>query len=492
MYETTMDRNLFIFIGYIVFTLYTVFIMLSGIFLEKHTRINKTVCRKLTHIFSAFIWVICYIFFGYSLHWLILNGISTVALGFVIFNKNFKAFGRDDAKNSVGLFYFGLSTFAVATVCYLIGPELYLYTGIAYYCLTLGDGFAPLTAMLAGERNRSLLPGKTVVGSLTVYVVSFLSTLVFSLIFDMRLSVLFMLSVAALTCIAEFYGVKGLDNVFIEFSVFGYILLYHYGLVSVPLQIVLAVSPVLAWIAVGSKSMSAGAGISAFLLFALTGFFGNAYLPILFLAFLFSVSVAVSVVRKRLLRNAENKFGGGGPRRSKQIVAVGLFALIALAIYYYSGIRLFYYLFFLALAEQFADSMASDIGSFTKKRNINIVTFKPIEKGLSGGVSLLGTLCALASGFIILAIPLIAGAISPTVYVCLSLIAFLGTLIDSLAGALLQALYRCSDCGKLTEIKNHCGKRAKLIKGFDLIDNTAVNYIAGFFTCVLGGLLYFI
>ena len=487
-----MGNSLITFIGYIVFTLYTVGIMLIGVWLEGHTSINKTLCRKLTHIVSAFVWVICYVFFGCSLHWVILNGLGTVALGFVTFSKGFKAFGRDDAKNSVGLFYFGLSTFLVAVVCYFFGSELYLYTGITYYCLALGDGFAPLTAMLFKNKNWQIIPGKTLVGTLTVYIVSFLSTLVFSLVFDMRLDFLFMLSVAALTCIAEFYGVKGLDNLFIEFSVFGYFMLYHFGLVGVPLQIVIAISPLLAWMAVGSKSMSAGAGVCAFVLFALTGFYGKDYLPVLFLAVLFATSTAVSVIRKKLLRKSGKYVLSGESRKSRQIIAVGLFAVISLIIYYYSRIEMFYYIFFLALAEQFADSMASDIGSFTKGKNINIITFKPIEKGLSGGVSLLGTFCASASAFIILLFPFLMGAMSVKIYVAVSLMAFVGTLFDSLTGAIFQALYKCDDCGKLVEVKTHCGKRAQLIKGFEIVDNTMVNYIAGFLTCALGVLLHFV
>ena len=492
MKESDMGDGLFTVIGYIVFVLYTVGIMALGVLLEKHARIDGTLARKLTHIVSAFIWVICYIFFGYSLHWVILNGISTVALALVIFNKRFTAFGRDDAKSSVGLFYFGLSTFAVAVLCYILGPELYLYTGIAYYCLALGDGFAPIAARLCGRHNVTLLPGKTLVGTLTVYLVSFLATLIFSSVFNMGLSVVFILSIAALTCIAELYGFLGLDNIFIEFSVFGYLLLYHYGLVGLPLQIVLIASPILACLAVGSGSMSSGAGVCAFILFALTGFYGEGYLPITFLAVLFGVSTAVSVVGKRLMKKSGGEDHGGGPRKARQIIAVGLFALISLILHYYSDNKLFYYIFFLALTEQFADSMASDIGRFTKKKNVNIVTLKPMEKGLSGGVSLLGTFSALAASFLIMAIPFMLDDMPVEIYIFISALAFIGTLIDSVAGAVFQALYRCDGCGRLVETGSHCGRRTKLIKGVEAVDNTAVNYIAGILTCALGGLLHFV
>ena len=58
-----MGNELFTVAGYAVFIIYTVGIMLGGILLESKTKINKTLCRKLTHIVSAFLWVICYFFF---------------------------------------------------------------------------------------------------------------------------------------------------------------------------------------------------------------------------------------------------------------------------------------------------------------------------------------------------------------------------------------------------------------------------------------------
>ena len=88
----------------------------SGYENKVKANIDKTICRKLTHISSAFIWVICYFFFGCSIHWVILNGISTVLMGFIIFNNKINIFARDDARKSVGLFYFCLSTFIVWTL----------------------------------------------------------------------------------------------------------------------------------------------------------------------------------------------------------------------------------------------------------------------------------------------------------------------------------------------------------------------------------------
>lgn len=480
----------FLIAGYIVFLAYTVGIMVVGAIIEKKTNCNKTVVRKIVHIVSSFVWVICQYFFGCSLHWVVLNGLGAAILGIVTFCGKLNVFAREDAKNSVGLFYFGLSTFIVSVVCYFVNSDLYLYAGITYFCLSLGDGFAPVVAEIFKKSNVDVRPGKTLYGTISVYVVAFLSVLVFSCAEGMSLSVPFMLSVAALTCVVEFYGVKGLDNLFIEFCVFGYLVLAHYGLVSLWLQIVLIVSPILAVVAIKSKAMTTSGGVSALILFLSVGFFGRDYLPSLFIFTLFAVNMLVNVVKSRFFKaepSCENQEKDG--RGAKQIVAVGLFGIAFLIAYYYSGVEFFYHLFFLSFVEQFADSMASDIGGMTKGKTVNVITFKSMQKGISGGISLTGTLSAFLGSLVFTLMLYLFGAVSFKVYILIALFAFVGTVVDSVAGALLQALYKCDTCGRLVEKPVCCTAKATLVKGLSAVDNVAVNYIANFVTCLLGCLL---
>ncbi|MCM1438918.1 MAG: DUF92 domain-containing protein [Roseburia sp.] len=484
-----MNKTLFTIIGYVVFIGYTCGIMGLGTLIEKKTKIDKTVCRKLTHIFSALIWIICYFFFGCSIHWVILNGVGAVALGVVVFGNLMDTYERDDAKKSYGLFFIGFATFITALISFLLGKETYLYTGIAYYCLALGDGLAPLVAKLLKKHNPKIMEGRTLFGSLTVFIISFLCTLAFSLIFGMELSPLFMLSVAGLTTSAEFYGLKGLDNLFIDFSVFGYLLLYHYGYVSTVLQVVLLVTPFIAFLAIGTKSLTVSGGIFGLLLFYLVGFFGRGAVPVLFVVIMFTVGTVVSFITSRLY----NRRAGVTPvkhgRTGKQIAAVGLAAVICLIVYYFTDITLFYALYFLSITEQFADSMASDIGRLTKGKNVDIIRFKAVEKGLSGGISLLGTACALLGSVVLALVPFLFRIIEINYFLVLAAIAFAGTLIDSVLGSLCQALYECGTCGALTENKTHCNANTRLVKGVSWIDNTAVNFLTSFLTCGVGCLM---
>ncbi len=503
MNETLSQDWWFILLGYIAFFVYSTTIMVFGVIIEKKTKIDKLVCRKLTHIISAFVWVICWFFFRCSIHWVIANGIGAIALAFVTFGKGFAAYERDDAKKSYGLFYFGFITFVVALICYLVyefadvtlGMQLYFAAGIAYYCLSLGDGLAPIIAGAFRKRNPMLLPSRSLIGTISVFVFSLISTVIFSAIFQLQLSFVFMLSIAALTCIVEFYGIKGLDNILIDLCVFGYITLYYLGLVSPVFQIVVILSPVLASLAFLSKTLSFTGGVSTLILFFLIGYFSNGQaLPILFIALMFVLASATSVFSKKMKPSNEEKEKSDHARTGSQVLAVGSVAVVGLILYYWTKETVFCLLYYVCIAEQFADSISSDIGYLTKGRTMDILRWKPIPKGISGGVSLLGTILALLASFSLLLVPLFSKNVEMdvTCYIAASVIAFLGTLLDSVLGSMLQARYRCSHCGALIETDRHCGESTVLVKGFRAIKNVTVNFITGIGCFLLGLLLIFV
>ena len=172
-------------------------------------------------------------------------------------------------------------------------------------------------------------------------------------------------------------------------------------------------------------------------------------------------------------------------RTGRQIVAVGLVPLTFVIVSYFTKEIIFQYLFTLAITEQFADSMASDIGRLTNGKNVDIIGFKPMEKGLSGGVSLLGTLVALFSCFFLPLIPFLFNRLELIPFLLIGAFAFVGVLVDSVLGSLFQVLYLCPNCGKRVETHNHCEVEAEKIKGFKIIDNTMVNLLTG---VVCGGL----
>ncbi|MGL4373112.1 MAG: DUF92 domain-containing protein, partial [Turicibacter sp.] len=63
---------------------------------------------------------------------------------------------------------------------------------------------------------------------------------------------------------------------------------------------------------------------------------------------------------------------------------------------------------------------------------------------------------------------------------------FLGSLVDSLLGALVQVKYQCVKCGLITENKIHHNQHCKQIKGIKYLTNDAVNLFSPMIVTLLG------
>ena len=54
---------------------------------------------------------------------------------------------------------------------------------------------------------------------------------------------------------------------------------------------------------------------------------------------------------------------------------------------------------------------------------------------------------------------------------------FVGSLVDSILGGSIQAMFRCAVCNKETEKRVHCDMQTHHIRGFKWIDNDGVNFV---------------
>ncbi|KAJ1964187.1 hypothetical protein GGI12_001591 [Dipsacomyces acuminosporus] len=149
------------------------------------------------------------------------------------------------------------------------------------------------------------------------------------------------------------------------------------------------------------------------------------------------------------------------------------------------------------------DTWASELGTLSSNWPILITTLKPVPPGTNGGVSKLGLLSSFAGGAtvglaadIALWIQYFAGyrsgALPKIPYNLVgSLLGTLGSLIDSLLGATIQASYlvnskAVSDLSK-EELKRL--KDVKLIAGINILDNNMVNVAASLATTTIAILL---
>ena len=115
--------------------------------------------------------------------------------------------------------------------------------------------------------------------------------------------------------------------------------------------------------------------------------------------------------------------------------------------------------------------------------------------GTSGGMTVPGTVASLA-GSITIAVVVVVGAVAgwvavpdriPMAFIVVVMAGVGGSLLDSVLGGTVQAVYRCPGCGLRTERLVHgCGQRTVPVRGIRLINNDVVNAAAALFGAGIG------
>jgi uncharacterized protein (TIGR00297 family) len=186
--------------------------------------------------------------------------------------------------------------------------------------------------------------------------------------------------------------------------------------------------------------------------------------------------------RKRLLRGTHE----AAPRNAWQVLANGGVAALC-AIAAVDASVPFSAAFAGAFAAASADTWGTEIGTLARRRPVSILTFRPMEAGLSGGVSLLGSVATIAGA---LCVAVIASSLRVAPLFPVAAAGIAGALLDSIVGASLQARYWCPTCSCECETPQHyCGTPTTLRRGVRWIQNDAVNLMATLFGAVVAAAL---
>ncbi|HVM71589.1 MAG TPA: DUF92 domain-containing protein [Anaerolineales bacterium] len=237
-----------------------------------------------------------------------------------------------------------------------------------------------------------------------------------------------------------------------------------------------AIIAVAAWRA-GSLSRSGawGALLVGTLIFGLGGW----PWAVLLLAFFVSSSILTRTFARRKA-SLNEKFDKGGQRDIGQVIANGGIASIFAGLhFFFPHVTWTWSAFAASLAAVNADTWATELGVLNPSMPRLITTWKPVERGTSGGISLFGTLAALGGAALI---ALLAGLVRPVgnfwpVTAAAVLGGLLGALFDSLLGATIQAIYHCPHCDKDTEKHplHTCGTQTVQVRGLKWMNNDLVN-----------------
>jgi uncharacterized protein (TIGR00297 family) len=253
--------------------------------------------------------------------------------------------------------------------------------------------------------------------------------------------------------------------------------------------------------AVGARrreAVTGGGAVAGFAVGAGILFFGGWISWILLMVFFGSSSVL-----SRLNASAKDDLSvlhEKGSRRDKvQVLANGGVGLLMSVGWAATGAPLFLIAVAVSFAAANADTWASEIGVLASRRPVSILTGRPLPRGTSGGVTLLGFAASATGAGLIAAVftagyALTAGLSWALVGVFLVVTAggFLGSVIDSVLGATVQAQYTDRDTGHATE-RRHARSDAQpntLRRGFTAVTNDVVNAVSCMLSTAAGAALY--
>ncbi len=235
--------------------------------------------------------------------------------------------------------------------------------------------------------------------------------------------------------------------------------------------LLLIVIPGLYFLGTKIKAFSNRGAIAASIIGSIVIIFGGAlYFVILFLFLGFSYISTLAGFEKKKKKSLQE--GLKGERKAKNVLAAGLVAA-GVSVLNISSVNPIYVfaLYVIALATILADTAASEIGALDENTYM-ILTLKPAETGINGGISVLGTITSLLFSlifsllsFLLLGI-ILSLQLNQLIYyiVITGFLGFAGSLFDSVLGETLE--------------------------NRGILDKYSVNFYASLFSTVIGMIIF--
>ncbi len=459
--------------GYLFSILYALLCLGLAFVIYKLGAPKKTT-RKIVHILVGFEWVILYNFMGPTPHFLAICLLFLLILA-VAYRKNLMPMISSDGDNAPGTVYYAVAM-SIMAILTLVIPEMILPFGIGVFCTSLGDGLAGMVGQsITASWNKRIWGNKSIVGAVVNFISCFGVAMFFSLYFNLSLSVGHFVAIALLALELELFTGRGLDNISITLgtSLLAYFFI-HYDFANNYIVPILLTPAIIAF-ASKKKALTLDGVIAAIALDLTVALpLGNFGFTLLF-AF-FALGIVSDKIKKRYKKAKHNIEKRGECRNYVQVLSNGIAPAICSVLFALSSDRIYIVAFAASLAEALADTAASGIGAVSGKA-YDICRMKPCTPGISGGVSLTGTVSSLIGALIISLLALAFGAVNAVEVLIITLCGFMGAIFDSILGSLLQVKYKCSVCGSVTETAEHCGKATVKHSGLGFVNNDVVNLL---------------
>jgi len=400
----------------------------------------------------------------------------------------------------------GMISFSFAyTILLIFFGNIYReIVGISIFILTISDSAAAILGSSLSTNNYNISGDKkSFIGSFSFFISTFLLLLlvpvythIFSVLtYDLTLNVVvaFVLSLQ-LTLIEAISG-KGYDNFFIPLyaAYFLFLLINPVNTLLIDYMLIgIVLSTIVVLLSIKARFLTISGGVATFLLANIIFGLGGIKWTVPILTF-FVLSSLLSKMKSNNKEKAELYYEKTGVRDYKQVFANGGIPGILLMLNTVKPDELFFLMYIVFLATVCSDTWSTEIGTFIKTNTYNVINFKLIPPGMSGGISFIGTIGGITGSIVITLVSFSFTSYNLFYFFLIILISsFLGNISDSILGATIQGGYNCSICNKSTERRDHCGKPSIITKGYKLITNDIVNLFAGFLSIFYSLIIYYL
>ena len=382
-------------------------------------------------------------------------------------------------RKTYGTVYFPISFLILAAIFW----EKPITLILSMLVMAIADTVAGMAGSKAKEPRRFTLwkDSKSLEGSTAMFLTTFFIVYVGTDFFAWLFGAAFFIPLPILIGLAGFVGImatlaeaascKGSDNLSVPLitaiTYELYLINYTHG--TLPVLIIWTIGSGFIFLyAFRLKTLSASGTAGAFLMgvlvFGTNGIHGVVPLLTFFIFSSFISKIGNRKNVKESRRDIIQVLANGG---------VGTLILLWNFFFPFDGAFL---LFLGSVAAAAADTWATEIGYFSRSNPRKFLSFKQVEKGTSGGVTLLGTFGSFLGSASIAGVGLLLG-VQPEILWIIAGAGFIGSIVDSILGGIMQARFNCKSCGKETEKREHCGSAAQHVSGLKWMDNDMVNLL---------------
>lgn len=456
---------MFIIAGYVITFTYVFFlIFILGHLIQKKTNIETS--RKTIHTLLFMVWVFIDFFFKNSIHQVILPVVFLVLNALSYKFKIYKSVERED-QNHLGTIYFAVAITIVMTLA-LWNSALYLPTGVAAFCLTVGDGFAALIGY--NFKSAKIKESKSILGMGACFAASCTALYIFRFVYWPQLGIGNILIIAATAAILELTG-NGLDNFTITFGTFA--LSYFLMTDQIVLHYSVMWAVLIFAIVFFSHAIDYRGSLLAMGIVIVFRYYGGTVGLVYLLGTYFTIFM-ISMVCKYVLSFKKER----SDRGFMQIFINGFLGTLCMIFFGLTQEPWLFGLSITAIGGCFIDSISSDVGRTSKQKPYDFLRRTQVESGMSGGMTVRGTASAALFSVLIVAFTCFVARINVGASILIGSFAFLQTIADTMLGSLLQVKFRCPICGVETEKHVHCGTVTVHCSGIRWIDNNMVNLLS--------------